>query len=129
MAKRKREKKKKISLTSTYGEVHIHASFNNTIVTVTDKAGNAIAWASAGMVGFKGAKKSTPYAAQMASFNVAKRAKDMGLVDVEVFVKGPGPGRESAVRSLQSGGLSVKRVKDITPIPHNGCRPKKKRRV
>ncbi|MDD4293929.1 MAG: 30S ribosomal protein S11 [Candidatus Omnitrophica bacterium] len=129
MAKRKREKKKKISLTSTSGEVHIHASFNNTIVTVTDKAGNAIAWASAGMVGFKGAKKSTPYAAQMASFNVAKRAKDMGLVDVEVFVKGPGPGRESAVRSLQSGGLSVKRVKDITPIPHNGCRPKKKRRV
>lgn len=128
-AKRKREKKKKIQLTSNVGVVHIKATFNNTFITITDLNGNALASGSAGMVGFKGTKKSTPYAAQIASLNVAKRVKDMGLTDVEVLVKGPGPGRESAIRSLQAAGLSVKRVKDVTPTPHNGCRPRKKRRV
>ena len=130
MAKRKRsERKKKVHLTSTVGVVHINATFNNTIVTITDLGGNTLGWASAGMVGFKGAKKSTPYAAQMASMDVARRVRDMGLIEVEVFVKGPGPGRESAIRSLQAAGLNVKRVKDVTPAPHNGCRPRKKRRV
>ena len=130
MAKRKRsDRKKKVHLTSNAGVVHINATFNNTIVTITDTSGNTLGWASAGMVGFKGAKKSTPYAAQMASMDVARRVRDMGLSDVEVFVKGPGPGRESAIRSLQAAGLNVKRVKDVTPAPHNGCRPRKKRRV
>jgi len=127
--KKKKEKKKKIRLSSNVGVAHITATFNNTIITITDLDGNALTWSSAGTVGFKGAKKSTPYAAQIASFNVAKRVKDMGLTDVEVLVKGPGPGRESAIRSLQSAGLNVKKVKDITPSPHNGCRPRKKRRV
>ncbi|UCC94984.1 MAG: 30S ribosomal protein S11 [Candidatus Omnitrophota bacterium] len=127
--RRRREKKKKIQLQSHIGVAHIKATFNNTIITVTDMAGNAISWASAGTSGFKGTKKSTPYAAQIASFDVAKRAKDMGLTEVEVLVTGPGPGREAAIRSLQAAGLNVKRVKDITPSPHNGCRPRKKRRV
>lgn len=129
MAKKRKERKKKIHLTSSKGVVHIKSTFNNTIVTITDMAGNALAWSSGGTSGFKGAKKSTPYAAQMASFAVARKVREMGLSDVEVLVKGPGAGRESAIRSLQSAGLSVKRVKDITPVPHNGCRPKKKRRV
>jgi len=129
MAKQRREKKKKLVLTSSNGVVHILATFNNTIVTITDLVGNTISWSSAGTQGFKGTKKSTPYAAQIASLEAAKRAKDAGLMNVDVFVKGPGPGRESAIRSLQSAGLNVKRVKDVTPSPHNGCRPKKKRRV
>jgi len=127
--RRRREKKKKIHLTSPLGMVHIKATFNNTIITVTDLKGNVIGWASGGTIGFKGTKKSTPYAAQLAALDVAKRVKEMGLSDVEVFVKGPGPGREAAIRSLQSAGLNVKRVKDVTPTPHNGCRPRKKRRV
>ncbi|MDD5069294.1 MAG: 30S ribosomal protein S11 [Candidatus Omnitrophica bacterium] len=127
--KRKKEKKKKIHLTSNQGIAHIKATFNNTTVTITDNGGNAIAWASAGTSGFKGSRKSTPYAAQIASMNVAKRVKALGLNEVDVLVKGPGPGRESAIRSLQAAGLMVKRVKDITPSPHNGCRPRKKRRV
>jgi len=129
MAKKRKEKKKKIAITSSLAVVHIQASFNNTIITITDLQGNTLAWTSAGSVGFKGTKKSTPYAAQIASFNAAKRVKDMGISEVEVLVKGPGPGRESAIRSLQAAGLSVKKVKDITPSPHNGCRPRKKRRV
>jgi small subunit ribosomal protein S11 len=129
MAKQKREKKKKIHLTSTMGIVHVKSTFNNTIVTITDFSGNTLAWASAGTVGFKGTKKSTPYAAQIASFDAAKKAKDVGLTDVEVLVKGPGPGREAAIRSIQAAGLNVKKVKDVTPSPHNGCRPRKKRRV
>jgi small subunit ribosomal protein S11 len=129
MAKRRKEKKKKIHLTSNLGMAHIKATFNNTVITITDMNGNALAWASGGMIGFKGTKKSTPYAAQLAAFNVAKRLKDVGLTDVEVFVKGPGPGREAAIRSLASAGLNVRRVKDVTPTPHNGCRPRKKRRV
>ncbi|MBU1113115.1 MAG: 30S ribosomal protein S11 [Candidatus Omnitrophica bacterium] len=130
MAKSKRkEKKKKLQLVSTIGVAHIKATFNNTIISISDMKGNVLAWCSAGKVGFKGAKKSTPYAAQVASMQVAREARDMGLRELEVLVKGPGPGRESAIRSLQAAGLSVKRIKDITPVPHNGCRPKKKRRV
>ncbi len=127
--KRRKEKKKKIQLTSNIGIAHIKATFNNTIISISDLKGNVLAWGSAGGVGFKGTKKSTPYAAQIASLNVAKQVKDMGLTELEVLVKGPGPGRESAIRSLQAAGLSVKKIKDITPVPHNGCRPKKKRRV
>ena len=129
MAKKRREKKKKIHLKSNMGQAHINATFNNIIITITDMEGNALAWSSGGAIGFKGTKKSTPYAAQIAAFNVAKRLRDVGLTDVEVFVKGPGPGREAAIRSLQSAGLNVRRVKDVTPVPHNGCRPRKKRRV
>lgn len=130
MAKAKRsERKKKVHLMVTAGVAHIKSSFNNTIITISDLKGNTIAWSSAGIVGFKGAKKSTPYAAQIASMDVAKRARDMGLTEVEVLVKGPGPGRESAIRALQAAGLNIRRVKDITPAPHNGCRPRKKRRV
>ena len=129
MAKRRREKKKKIHLTSSAGVVHINATFNNTIITVTDLEGNTLSWSSGGTIGFKGTKKSTPYAAQLAALDAAKRARDMGLSDVEVMVKGPGPGREAAIRSLQNTGLNVRKVKDVTPSPHNGCRPRKKRRV
>ena len=127
--KRRREKKKKIHLTSSSGVAHVNATFNNTIITITDLNGNSLTWASGGIVGYKGAKKSTPYAAQLAALDAGKRARDMGLIDVEVLVKGPGPGRESAIRSLQNTGLNVRKVKDVTPSPHNGCRPRKKRRV
>jgi small subunit ribosomal protein S11 len=129
MAQKKRERKKKVHLTSTLGIAHIKSTFNNTIIAITDHAGNVLVWASAGTVGFKGTKKSTPYAAQIASLDAAKKAKEIGLTDVEVLVKGPGPGREAAIRSLQAAGLNVKKVKDVTPSPHNGCRPRKKRRV
>ena len=126
MAKAKKRKDKK----SVYeGNVYIQATFNNTIVTITDLKGNAISWSSAGSLGFKGAKKSTPYAAQTTAETAANRALDFGLQEVNVYVKGPGVGRESAIRSLGGLGLRVKSIKDITPIPHNGCRPKKSRRV
>ena len=111
------------------GQVHIQSTFNNTIVTVTDLQGNALAWTSTGSVGFKGSRKSTPYAAQMAASQAAKMAMDIGMREADVFLKGPGPGRESAIRSLQTTGLRVRSITDITPIPHNGCRPPKKRRV
>lgn len=127
--KKKKEKKKKIHLSSNSGVVHIVSTFNNTIITVTDKVGNTLAWSSGGMIGFKGAKKSTPYAAQLAAINVAKKVRSMGLSEVAVMVKGPGPGREAAIRSLQGAGLNVKMVKDVTSAPHNGCRPRKERRV
>jgi small subunit ribosomal protein S11 len=130
MAKKtQKERKKKIQLVSNIGIAHIKATFNNTIISITDLNGNVLVWSSAGAVGFKGTKKSTPYAAQIASLHVAKQAKELGVSELEVLVKGPGPGRESAIRSLQSAGLSIKKIKDITPVPHNGCRPKKKRRV
>ncbi|MCM8823181.1 MAG: 30S ribosomal protein S11 [Candidatus Omnitrophica bacterium] len=129
MARKSREKKKKFHLTSNKGVVHINSTFNNTIITVTDMIGNTIAWSSGGLIGFKGTKKSTPYAAQLAAMDVAKRVKGIGISEVEVLVKGPGPGRESAIRSLQAAGLNIKKVKDVTPSPHNGCRPRKKRRV
>jgi small subunit ribosomal protein S11 len=111
------------------GQVHIQSTFNNTIVTVTDPQGNTLTWTSTGGAGFKGSRKSTPYAAQLAATQAAKQAMDMGMREADVFIKGPGPGRESAVRSLQAAGLRVRSITDITPIPHNGCRPPKKRRV
>ena len=108
---------------------HIHSTFNNTIISITDKQGNLLSWASGGNVGFKGTRKSTPYAAQMAAAQAAKNAQDHGVQQIDVVVKGPGPGRESAIRSLQAAGLQVNMIKDTTPIPHNGCRPPKRRRV
>ncbi len=112
-----------------HARAYIQATFNNTIVTFTDQQGNTVAWATAGSSGFKGSRKSTPYAAQLAAQNAAKAAMDHGVREVDVFVKGPGPGREAAIRSLQAAGLKVRSITDITPIPHNGCRPPKKRRV
>ena len=111
------------------GIAHIQSTFNNTIVTITDTQGNALSWASAGGLGFRGSKKSTPFAAQMAAETAAKAAMEYGLKTVEVYVKGPGSGREAAIRSLQAAGLDVNMIKDVTPIPHNGCRPPKRRRV
>src|SRR5699024_6331053 len=108
---------------------HIHSTFNNTIVTITDRVGNAISWSSAGSLGFKGSRKSTPFAAQMTAETAAKGAMEHGMKTVEVYVKGPGAGREAAIRSLQATGLEVDLIKDVTPIPHNGCRPPKRRRV
>jgi small subunit ribosomal protein S11 len=111
------------------GQAHIHSTFNNTIITLTDEEGNVLNWSSAGAVGFKGARKSTPYAARRAAQQAARDAMDNGMVEVEVFVKGPGPGREAAIRALQATGLRILAITDITPIPHNGCRPPKKRLV
>ena len=111
------------------GAAHIHSTFNNTIVTISDEAGNVISWASAGELGFKGSRKSTPFAAQMAAETASKTAMEHGLKKVEVYVKGPGAGRESAIRALQAAGIEVVSIKDVTPIPHNGCRPPKRRRV
>lgn len=122
---RRRREKKNIER----GAAHIKSTFNNTIVTITDVAGNAISWASAGGLGFRGSRKSTPFAAQMAAETAAKAAMEHGLKTVEVFVKGPGSGREAAIRALQVAGLEVNMIKDVTPIPHNGCRPPKRRRV
>lgn len=127
MAKRKGKKEKKKNIPS--GCVYIQATFNNTIVTITDLMGNTISWASAGGLGFKGAKKSTPFAAQTTAESAASKAMDHGLREVNVFVKGPGVGRESAIRAIGALGIKVKSIKDITPIPHNGCRPQKSRRV
>ncbi|HHV52474.1 MAG: 30S ribosomal protein S11 [Synergistales bacterium] len=121
----KRKEKKNVS----YGVAHIYSTFNNTIITITDKGGNVLAWASGGNVGFKGTRKSTPYAAQLAAQQVAKQAQGHGVQQVDVLVKGPGPGRESAIRSLQTVGLQVNTIRDVTPVPHNGCRPPKRRRV
>jgi small subunit ribosomal protein S11 len=120
---------KKKSKSVPKGIVHILASFNNTIVTITDQTGAAVSWASAGSSGFKGSKKSTPYAAQVASQEAGKKAVENGMKEVEVLVKGPGSGRESAIRALQTVGLQVTAIKDVTPLPHNGCRPPKRRRV
>ena len=125
--KTKTKKKEKKNIAS--GIVHIQATFNNTIVTITDRQGNAIAWSSAGSLDFRGAKKSTPFAAQITAENAARKAMEHGLREVDVFVKGPGSGRESAIRTLQVVGLKINMIKDVTPIPHNGCRPRKRRRV
>ena len=122
---RKRRERKNIER----GAVHIQSTFNNTIVTITDTHGNAISWASAGEMGFRGSKKSTPFAAQTAAEKAANAAKEHGLKSVEVYVKGPGAGREAAIRALQATGLEVNMIKDVTPIPHNGCRPPKRRRI
>ncbi|MFH1189406.1 MAG: 30S ribosomal protein S11 [Candidatus Omnitrophota bacterium] len=127
--KPKPKKSKKIVRSVSSGVVHILASFNNTIVTITDKDGNALTWASTGSAGFKGSKKSTPFAAGIAAETAAKKAAERGLKEVEVVVKGPGAGRESAIRSIQAAGIAIRSIKDVTPIPHNGCRPPKRRRV
>jgi small subunit ribosomal protein S11 len=124
MAKKGKERKNVAS-----GVAHIHASFNNTIVTITDTSGNVITWSSSGNKGFKGSRKSTPFAAQLAAEAAAKKAMEHGMRQVEVYVKGPGTGRESAIRSIQAAGLEIVAIKDVTPIPHNGCRPPKRRRV
>lgn len=122
---RRRREKRRIEK----GTAHIHSTFNNTIVTIADEAGRPVTWASSGAVGFKGSRKGTPFAAQMAAESAAKQAIEYGMRSVEVFVKGPGGGREAAIRSLQAAGLEVNMIKDVTPIPHNGCRPPKRRRV
>ena len=130
VSKTKKDKAKKRALKGiTAGIAHIQATFNNTVVTIADKEGNVIVWATPGMVGFNGSRKSTPFAAQVAASEAARRAKDLGLKTVEVLVKGPGSGRESAIRGLQANGLQVTSIRDVTPLPHNGCRPPKKRRV
>jgi small subunit ribosomal protein S11 len=121
----KKKEKKNVS----EGIVHIQSTFNNTIVTITDLAGNVLAWSSAGLQGFKGSRKSTPFAAQMAAEDAVKKAKEQGVRKVQVYVKGPGSGRESALRSLQLAGLNISLIRDVTPVPHNGCRPPKRRRV
>jgi small subunit ribosomal protein S11 len=121
----RRKEKKNIA----HGQAHIKSTFNNTIVSITDPQGNVISWASAGHVGFKGSRKSTPFAAQMAAENCARKAQEHGMKKVDVFVKGPGSGRETAIRSLQAAGLEVGAISDVTPVPHNGCRPPKRRRV
>lgn len=127
--KKTTSRRRKVKKNIQKGAVHIKATFNNTIVTITDRSGNAIAWASAGGLGFRGSKKSTPFAAQSAAETAAKSAMEHGLQSVEVYVKGPGSGREAAIRALQAAGLEVCMIKDVTPIPHNGCRPPKRRRV
>ena len=128
MGKTYNARKRKVKKNVPHGEVHIHTTFNNTVITITDSEGNTISWASAGTMGIKGSKKSTPFAAGMAAEKAGKAAVDAGMKTVDVFVKGLGAGRESAVRSLATAGLEVKTITDVTPIPHNGCRPPKKRR-
>ncbi|NLE91261.1 MAG: 30S ribosomal protein S11 [Elusimicrobia bacterium] len=129
MSTRDKAKKKKSARGIIAGIAHIQASFNNTVVTITDKQGNALVWSTPGVVGYSGSKKATPFAAQVAASDAARKAKEIGMKEVEVLVKGPGFGRESAIRALQAGGLTVTSIKDVTPMPHNGCRPKKQRRV
>jgi small subunit ribosomal protein S11 len=126
---KEKKRKKKDKRVEPYGVAHIQSTFNNTIVTITDSKGNVVSWSSAGRIGFKGSKKSTPFAAQLAAEESAKVALSMGVRKVEVLVKGPGAGREAAIRSLQAAGLDVSSIRDVTPIPHNGCRPPKRRRV
>jgi len=129
MAKTKKVTKKRVVIVESIGEAHVNATFNNIIITLTNKSGQAISWSSAGKMGFKGSKKNTPYAAGQAAADCGKVAYDLGLRKVEVFVKGPGAGRESAIRTLQTTGIEVTTIQDITPLPHNGCRPSKRRRV
>ena len=129
MGRRRQQGRRKVSRMVPQGMAFIHATFNNTIVTMTDQNGNTLCWASAGTSGFKGSRKSTPFAARMAAQDAARKAQDYGMQEVDVVVKGPGPGREAAIRSLQASGLTVRSIADATPVPHNGCRPPKKRRV
>jgi len=129
MAAKKTVRKKKVKMNIQTGVAHIQSTFNNTIITITDVGGNAVAWASAGQQGFKGSRKSTPYAAQMAAEECAKKAQEHGVRTLGVEVKGPGGGRESALRALQAAGMKITMIRDVTPIPHNGCRPPKRRRV
>jgi len=127
--KKKARRRKKVKRNIEKGQAHIKSTFNNTIISITDEEGKVVAWSSAGKVGYKGSRKSTPFAAQLAAENAAEEAKGMGMKEIEIFVKGPGSGRESAIRTLQSAGLNITLIKDITPIPHNGCRPPKRRRI
>ena len=129
MAKTATKSRKKVKKNVLDGIAHIHASFNNTIITITDREGNTLSWATSGGSGFRGSRKSTPFAAQIASQKAGEVAKEFGLQNIEVFIKGPGPGRESAVRALNTVGFKITNITDVTPIPHNGCRPPKKRRV
>ena len=129
MVKSKVRTKKKVKRTVTDGVAHVHASFNNTIITITDRQGNALAWTTAGSSGFRGSRKSTPFAAQVAASRVGEIVQELGMKNLEVCIKGPGPGRESAVRALNNAGFKITSITDVTPIPHNGCRPPKKRRV
>ena len=129
MAKVKKASKKKVKKNIPVGEVHIQSSFNNTIITIADPQGNVVSWSSGGVAGFKGSRKSTPFAAQLAAEQAARRAMEHGVRKVDVLVRGPGSGRETAIRSLAAVGIEVAGIKDVTPIPHNGCRPKKRRRV
>lgn len=129
MAKRQVTRKRRVKKNIENGIAHIRSTFNNTIVTITDMQGNALSWSSAGALGFRGSRKSTPFAAQMAAETAAKTAMEHGLKNLEVTVKGPGAGREAAIRSLQAAGLEVTAIRDVTPVPHNGCRPPKRRRV
>ena len=131
MAKKtaKRRGPRRVRRDILHGQAHIQSTFNNTIITITELNGDVIAWSSAGTVGFKGSRKSTPYAAQMAAQQAARQAMDMGVRELDIFVKGPGPGREAAVRALQAAGIAVRSISDVTRVPHNGCRPPKKRRV
>jgi small subunit ribosomal protein S11 len=127
--KKKARRRKKVKRNIEKGQAHIKSTFNNTIISITDEEGKVVAWSSAGKVGYQGSRKSTPFAAQLAAENAADEAKEMGMKEIEIFVKGPGSGRESAIRTLQSAGLNITLIKDITPIPHNGCRPPKRRRI
>jgi small subunit ribosomal protein S11 len=129
MADKSSRSKKKVKRSVSDGVAHIHATFNNTIITITDRQGNALSWATAGGSGFRGSRKSTPFAAQVAAERAGQVAQEMGMKNLEVMVKGPGPGRDSAVRALNAIGFKISRIDDVTPIPHNGCRPPKKRRV
>lgn len=129
MANTASKSRKRVKKTIVDGVAHIHASFNNTIITITDRQGNTVSWATSGGSGFRGSRKSTPFAAQIASQKAGEVAKEFGMQNLEVFIKGPGPGRESAVRALNSIGFKITNITDVTPIPHNGCRPPKKRRV
>ena len=130
MAQKKKDKsKKRVVSVETLGQAHIKASFNNIIISITNVSGQVVSWASAGKMGFRGSKKNTPYAGQMAAANCAQKAHDMGMRKVEVFIKGPGSGRDAAIRTLQNTGLEVVSIQDVTPLPHNGCRPPKRRRV
>src|SRR6056300_711145 len=129
MAKTNTRIKKRIKKNVAEGIAHVHASFNNTIITITDRQGNALSWATSGGAGFKGSRKSTPFAAQVAAETAGKAAQEFGVKNIEVRIKGPGPGRESSVRALNSIGLKITAIQDVTPVPHNGCRPPKKRRI
>ena len=126
---RRKTKKKKVKKDIGFGVAYIQSTFNNTIITITDPSGNVITWSSAGNLGFKGSRKGTPYAAQIAASAVARKAVDLGMKQIDILVKGPGAGRESAIRALQAAGLGINLIKDVTPVPHNGCRPPKRRRV
>ena len=129
MAKVRKGGKKKVKKNIPIGAVHIQSSFNNTIITISDAQGNVVSWSSGGVAGFKGSRKSTPFAAQLAAENAAKKAMEHGMRTVDVYIKGPGAGREAALRAIQSAGLKIHLIRDVTPIPHNGCRPPKRRRV